>query len=394
MTKRKKAPPEKRSASSALLVSSKDFDTLCCTEYISLDKNPEIVTACLKIAELIGSMTIHLMSNTENGDIRIKNELSRKIDIEPMPTMTRSHWMTAIVMNLLLYGKGNSIVYPHTYQGVLQSLEPISASRVQFEPKGDSYRDYYVLIDGKRKSPEDLLHFVYNPDPTFLWKGRGVNVILKDLARNLKQAMETEKGFMESKWKPSLIIKVDGMIDEFSTPEGRNKILGDYVKAGEAGEPWLIPAEQFTVEQVRPLSLADLAINSTVELDKKTVASILGVPPFLLGVGTYNKEEWNSFIQNTIGVLVKNIEQELTRKLILSPKWYLRFNMLSLMDYNISEIYSVYSGLANMGIVTPNEVRDRMGMPPLEGLDSLRILENYIPADMIGQQNKLGGSNG
>lgn len=395
MAKRKNAtPPEKRSTSSALLVSSKDFDSLCCTEYISLDKNPEIVTACLKIAELIGSMTIHLMANTDNGDIRIKNELSRKIDIEPMPTMTRSHWMTAIVMNLLLYGKGNSIVYPHTYQGVLQSLEPISASRVQFEPKGDSFRDYYVLIDGKRKSPEDLLHFVYNPDPTFLWKGRGVNVILKDLARNLKQATETEKGFMESKWKPSLIIKVDGMIDEFSTPEGRNKILEDYVKAGEAGEPWMIPAEQFTVEQVRPLTLADLAINSTVELDKKTVASILGVPPFLLGVGTYNKDEWNSFIQNTIGVLVKNIEQELTRKLILSPKWYLRFNMLSLMDYNIQEIYSVYSGLANMGIVTPNEVRDRMGMPPLEGLDTLRILENYIPADMIGEQNKLGGSNG
>lgn len=387
--KRKPQAPQKRSASSAFFVSSADFDTLCCSEYVSLDRNPEIVTACRRIAELIGSMTIYLMSNTDNGDIRIKNELSRKIDIDPMQTMTRSHWMTAIVMNLLLYGKGNSIVWPHTYEGVIQSLEPISASRVQFEPKGDSYRDYNVLIDGRRKSPEDLLHFVYNPDPTYLWKGRGVSVILKDIARNLKQANETEKGFMESKWKPSLIIKVDGMIDEFSSPDGRNKILQDYVKAGEAGEPWLIPAEQFTVEQVRPLSLADLAIKDTVELDKKTVASILGVPAFLLGVGTYSKDEWNSFIQNTIGPIVKGIEQELTRKLILNPRWYLRFNMLSLMDYNLQEIYSVYSGLANMGIVTPNEVRDRLGMSPLEGLDGLRILENYIPADMIGEQSKL-----
>lgn len=393
--KKKTTPQQKRSAPCAFFVNASDFDSLCCSDYVSLDRNPEIVTACLKIAELIGSMTIHLMSNTDNGDVRIKNELSRKIDIDPIQTMTRSHWMTAIVMNLLLYGNGNSIVYPHTYKGELMSLEPISASRVQFEPKGDSYRDYYVLIDGKRKSPEDLLHIVYNPDKTYLWKGKGVEVVLKDLAGNLKQARVTEKGFMESKWKPSLIIKVDGMIDEFATPEGRDKILTDYVKAGEAGEPWLIPAEQFQVEQVRPLSLADLAINSTVELDKKTVASILGVPPFLLGVGSYNKEEWNNFIQNTIGVLVKNIEQEMTRKLILSPKWYLRFNMLSLMDYNISEIYSVFSGLANMGIVTPNEVRDRLGLPPLEGLDGLRILENYIPADMIGQQSKLqGGNNG
>lgn len=395
MAKKKKAPPQKRSAPCAFFVSDADFGELCCSEYVSLDKNPEIVTACRRIAELIGSMTIHLMSNTDNGDVRIKNELSRKIDIDPIQTMTRSHWMTAIVMNLLLYGKGNSIVYPHTYKGELMSLEPISASRVQFEPKGDSYRDYYVVIDGKRKSPEDLLHFVYNPDPLYLWKGKGVEVILKDLARNLKQASETEKGFMQSKWKPSLIIKVDGMIDEFAQPEGRDKILADYVKAGEAGQPWLIPAEQFTVEQVRPLSLADLAINSTVELDKKTVASILGIPAFVLGVGSYSKDEWNNFIQNTIGPIAKNIEQELTNKLILSPKWYLRFNMLSLMDYNIQEIYSVYSGLANMGIVTPNEVRDRLGMPPLEGLDTLRILENYIPADKIGDQSKLtGGQNG
>ena len=28
-------------------------------------------------------------------------------------------------------------------------------------------------------------------------------------------------------------------------------------------------------------------------------------------------------------------------------------------------------------------------MSPLDGLDELRILENYIPADMIGQQSKL-----
>lgn len=391
----KHANKEQKERRSVVFVRANDFDTLCAGEYVSLDKNPEIMTACKKIAELIGSMTIHLMSNTEKGDIRIVNELSRKIDIEPNLTMTRSHWMQAIVMNLLLYGKGNSVVIPHTYGGTLQSLEPVSASRVQFVPKGGSFRDYRIVIDGRERDPRDLLHFVYNPDPLYMWKGRGVAVVLKEIANNLKQATETERGFMQSKWKPSLIIKVDGMIDEFSDKAGRQKILEDYVKAADVGEPWLIPAEQFQVEQVRPLSLADIAIKDTVELDKKTVASVLGVPSFLLGLGGYNQQEWNNFIQNTVGVLAKNIEQEMTRKLILSPKWYLRFNMLSLMDYNIGEIYSVYSGLANMGIVTPNEVRDRLGLPPLDGLDGLRILENYIPADMIGNQSKLtGGTDG
>lgn len=362
-------------------------DSLACTGYTSLADNPEIMTACHKIAELIGSLTIHLMANTERGDQRIINELSRKIDIEPEMHMTRSTWIQAIVMNLLLYGKGNSIVVPHTYGGILQNLEPISASRVTFNPIG--YRDYKVVVDGKARSPENVLHFVFNPDRTYLWKGKGLTVCLQDLAEVLKQASRTEKGFMESKWKPSVIVKVDALTEEFSSPQGREKLLDSYVKSANVGEPWLIPAQQFDVEQVKPLSLADLAIADTVQINKRTIASIIGVPPFVLGVGEYNKEAWNNFILNTIKPICIAIQQELTKKLIISEKMYLKFNVLSLLDWDIKSIYEVFGGLADKGIVTPNEVRDRVGMNQLDGLDTLRILENYIPVDDIGNQKKL-----
>ena len=382
--------PEKRQLQNVGLVigggAAEDGSLKVCG-YTDLAHCPEILTGCRAIAELIGSITIHLMSNTENGDERIVNELSRTIDINPMPNMTRSTWINAIVMNLLLYGKGNSIVQPHTHNGYLESLEPISAGRVSFQAIG--FRDYKVLIDGKPKDPKSLLHFVLNPDQTYLWKGKGLTVSLRQVAHNLKQAAATENGFMASKWKPSLIIKVDAMIDEFSGPEGRKKLINSYLGSAETGEPWLIPAEQFEVEQVKPLSLADLAIKDTVELDKKTVASIIGVPPFLLGVGEYNKEAWNNFIQNRIRPIATAIQQELTKKLILSPNWYLKFNTLSLMDWDLQTIAQVFGTLADKGFITGNEVRDRLGMSPIDGLDELRVLENYIPVDKIGEQAKL-----
>ena len=363
--------------------------SLCVPGYTSLDHNPDIMTACRKIAELIGSMTIHLMANTEKGDIRVVNELSRAIDINPIGTMTRSHWMEAIVMNLLLYGEGNSIVWPHTWSGNLVSLEPIAASRVTLMPGENMYRDYKIQIDGVNHDPSNMLHFVHNPDKTFLWKGRGLRVSLQEIAQNLKQAAATEKGFMESKWKPSLIVKVDAMAKEFANKDGREKLRADYLETGEAGAPWIIPAQQFEVEQVKPLSLSDLALSDMVKIDKRTVASIVGVPPFVLGVGEYNRAEWNTFVQTTVKAICIEISQELTRKIILSPKMYLKFNTMNLLDWDIQEISSVFGALSDRGIVDGNEVRDRLGMSPRDGLDELRILENYIPYDMSGQQKKL-----
>lgn len=356
--------------------------------YTTLSNVPEVQTACRQIATTIASMTIHLMANTEKGDQRIINELSRMIDITPSKNMTRKTWMESIVMNLLLYGDGNSVVMPHTKEGIFTDFEVISPSRVNFLPTVDN--SYYIQIDGAYKvEPDEALHFVNNPDAYYSWKGKGYRVLLSDIANNLCQARETEKGFLASKWKPSIIVKVDGLIDEFASPKGRQKLLDSYFASSKAGEPWMIPSEQFSVEQIRPLSLADLAIADVVQLDRRMVASIIGVPAFLLGVGDYDANSWNGFIQHTVMPIAKGIEQEMTKKLIRSPKMYLRFNINSLMDYSIQEKANVYSGLFDKGIVDGNEVRDKLGMSPREGLDELRILENYIPADMSGNQKKL-----
>lgn len=385
--KKRKRQIREQTKTSPVALWLKDEDILC-EGYTRLSDNPEIQTGCMRIAELIGSMTIKLMSNTEDGDIRIVNELSRKIDINPNGNMTRIQWMTAIVMNLLLYGEGNSIVVPHTYGGILQSLEPISASRVSFMPVGNSYRDYKVLIDGVARNPNDILHFAYNPDPFYLWKGRGITFSLKDIAKNLKQAQRTENAFMSSKWKPSIIVKVDALTDEFSSPEGRQKLLDSYVKPATDGEPWLIPAEQFQVEQVRPLTLSDLALKDTVELDKRTVAAVLGVPPYLLGIGEFKRDEWNNFIQGRLRPIVLTIQQEMTRGLILSPKWYLDFNVWSLMDYDMKSMSDILLSGSDRGFVNGDEWRTRMHLPPA-GLKEYKVLENYLPYDMSGKQKKL-----
>lgn len=362
------------------------YDMLCFEGYTKLSKNPEVVTAVMRIADLISSMTIHLMANTSNGDTRIINELSRKIDINPNRYMTRKTFIAAIVKNMLLGGDGNSVVKVKTSRGLIDDLIPIPPTHVSFTAEGYGYS---LTIDGKKHRPDDVIHCVWHPNEEYPWFGEGIRVALKDILANLTQARKTENAFMSSKYKPPLVVKVDGLAEDFASPTGRSRLIKEYLDTAEDGEPWIIPADLIDVKEIRPLSLSDLAVNDTVTLDKRAVAALIGVPAFLLGVGDYDQKAWNSFINNTIRPICRGIEQEFTRKLILSNKWYFRFNTTSLMDWDLEQIAEVYGSLSDRGIVTGNEVRDKLGMSPLEGLDKPRILENYIPLDKIGDQKKL-----
>lgn len=393
MSKKKRSRPSPRAEPmqkrSVAFITKDGWETLECHGYTSLAHNPEVCTAVDTIARLIGSMTIHLMENTDDGDVRIKNELSRKVDINPNGNMTRSAFIHWIVKTLMLDGNGNAVVWPETSGGILRNLNPVPPAFTSFIPEG--IWNYRIVIAGQGYDPNNILHFTLNPGSYYPWQGEGYRVALADVANNLKQAAATEKGFMQSKWKPSIIVKVDALTEEFASPEGRQKLLSEYIDTTQAGEPWMIPAEQFSVEQVKPLTLSDLALADFVQLDKRTVAAILGVPPFVLGIGDFQRDAWNNFINSTIMPIAKNIEQEMTKKLLYNPNWFFRFNPWSLYNYSITEMVQAGSEMVDRMALRRNEWRSWVNMPPDPDMNELLALENYVPADKLGDQAKLNG---
>lgn len=356
--------------------------------YMPVTKNEEVKKCIHKIADLVSSMTIMLMENSEDGDIRLKNELSRKIDVYPNNYMVRKNFIYKIVSDMIT--NGNSVIYPKTINGMLDNLIIWDIDSVQFYGDAESYYIQYKL---QKFDPNELLHFVLIPDDLMPFKGQGFIPIVKDTITNLVQANTTKTGFLQSKWRPSLIIKVESDAEGMQIQEDRKKILNSYVGDTENGEPWIVPASEIDVKEIRPLSLQDLAIQESIELDKKSIASAFGVPAYMLGVGTFNKDEYNNFVSSVIMPIAKVIEQELSKKVVYKPSWYFRFNAKSLMQYNLGELTTHVKEMVGGGLINRNEGRNAFDYSPVDGLNEYVVLENYIPVEDVGNQKKLKGGD-
>lgn len=378
--------------SSIQILSSADFTGFLQNGYHRLVDNPEVKIAVSRIADLVSNMTIQLMENTDKGDKRVFNGLSRKVDIEPCEHMTRKAWLYRICEDLLLNGNGNSILHVEVDMetGLIANLKPFPMNQIQI--KSTDY-SYYIEYDNERYEPDEIVHFVMNPHAEEYYKGTGYRLNLKHLVKNLGQAMETKATFMSGQYMPTLIVNVDSVTDEFDSPEKRKKIGEKYLKTSKAGEPWILPSDLIKVEQVRPLSIKDIALNESVELDKKTVAALFGIPAFVLGVGNFNQAEYNHFINTKVAAIGQIISQTLTRDLLISPTLFFQLNPRSLFNYDLKELVSAGVQLVKVNSMRRNELRNWIGMTPDEEMEDLLVLENYLHQDDLDKQKKLKGGD-
>lgn len=371
------------------IVTQTYWDLLFAGGYVPLYSCPEVSMCVDAIADLVSNMTLRLMRNTDTGDVRVVNGLSRAIDIMPNAYQNRKAFVYNIVSTLLTVGNGNCVVMPKfDADGNLLSLVPARPSSVMFDDLPDG--GYKIRVGQTVYSPDEVLHFAINPDPERPWIGRGRSVSLSSIVDCINQANATKTALQKSP-APSIVMKVDGLTEDLSTRDGRQKMIDRFVDSNDKGVPWIIPAETMELQQIKPLTVSDLAIKENLELDIKRIAGIYRVPAFMVGVGDFNRDEYDNFITTTVMSIAQVIEQELTRKLLYSPDYHITFNPRSLHSYSITELVSAGKELVDRMAMRRNEWRDWLGLSPDEDMEELLALENYIPADRLGDQKKLKG---
>ena len=355
--------------------------------YVPLYDAAEVRMCVHQYADLVSNMTLRIMENTDRGDRRVRNELAYFLDRTPSKVMNRKGFVYWIVETMFTVGDGNAVVLP-VYDGeLLSDLVPLDPEQVIFEDTTDTDR-YRIRYGQQVFRPDEVLHFRINPDTSTPWRGRGYRLSLRQIVDAIAQAGATKDALMKSP-VPSLIVKVDALSEDFASPEGREKIMKAYVENRGTGRPWVVPADLVDVKEIKPLSIADLAIKDTLALDQKKIACLLGVPPFTVGVGDYKDDVYNFFVNQAVRGVALVIEQEMTRKLIYNPAWHVQLNPRSLYNYKLQDLVTAGKELVDRAAMRRNEWRDWIGLSPDESMDELYLLENYLPPDRLGDQKKL-----
>ena len=368
---------------SVMLVSEEGWNLLCQDGYRPIAECAEVKMCINAYARAVATMTIHLLKNVSDGNVRVHNALSRKVDIAPAPYMGRANMMYMIVRQMM--SNGNALVYPEYRDGELKWLWPLKPSRTQII---DGEDDYTVLSSGRTLRSDEVLNYVFNPDPDRPWRGQGVTVDVADMVKAIRQADTTRSNILASP-TPSIIVKVTDFAPEFQQSDGQEKLSEKYAKQSRNGKPWFIPAEAIDVTTVAPLNLNDLAIKDNLELDKRAVAAMIGIPAYMVGVGAYNEQEHNNFVSTKLPFVSQIIDQENTSKLLMDGDMFFRLSKRSLMAYSIKDLVSLGKEMVDRQAMYRNEWRDLLDFPPDEAMNELLALENYIPANRLGDQKKL-----
>lgn len=375
---------QQRSANSALGVWFIGGGSELPAGYHCLLDSPEISACINRIAAIISSATIYLMENSNKGDVRVHDDLARFVDVEPWPNMaTRQSWVNWIVTTLLGEGDGEAFVLPRTTGGKFTALEPMPGAVSIDNPAGG----YFVQWRGYTYAPDEVLHFRLYADPDRPWKGRGVRVQANRLAASLSTTSQLKDMLNSPDYKPPLIVAVNSD-NAFSNEAERENFREKYLSDSKDGKPWILPADLVKIEQLKPMSLTDLAIKDTVEIDKKTATAIFGVPGFTLGIGNFSEAEHNHCVRTVYIPICQGIEQEMTLKLLASPRRYFKISRRRLYAYDLKDLINMDLAMADRGYLNGDEVRADMDLDPV-GLTERTRLENYIPTDMAGNQKKL-----
>lgn len=377
----------------------------------SSDLSETIYYICLKhLSETISKMPweLRVLTSKKGKEKVINSKIDIILNLRPNPYMTAATFWGTVELNKLHHG--NAYIYIEADKNGFPRylwLLPSSEVRIWIDNKGIFGKlnaIWYVWTDkrtGKQYSFEmdEIIHLKTHISFDGL-SGLPIRDILKTQISSGKNSV----GFLNKLYKSNMFgskilvhypgelnkaneLKIAAGLERYSATQGSGKF---------------IPVPAGFQAQLLDMKLADAQFFENNKVSALQLAAAFGIKPNI--INDYTKSSYSNsetqqvdFYVNTLQPLFKAYEQEITYKILTEKeirkglRLEINEKILFKMDNKTqAEVYSKY--LTNFAM-TPNEVREDLNLPYVEGGDTLLGNGSTINLENIGNQydNNRGG---
>lgn len=338
------------------------------------------LSAVYRAVDLISNAVAMLPISLFASGKRIDNDLSYLVNYEPNNISTHFQLFKLITIDVLQKGNAFCLVRRNNRDQVeeLRYLKPETVTILYNE---ETNRKRFKLKDGREYDDSDVLHFM-----NFTLDGiRGLSV-LSSARHSLGIAYASENtasNYFEKGGAITGVLSGKTMLSNEQKEQVRTQ--WKEIMACEDGGIAILGADMtFTPITV---SAADAQLLETRHFNVEEIARFYGISPTLLGdltKSSYATFEATSldFLTNCLQPRLTNVEQELSKKLLLRrekqlEKMHFAFETEDLLRCTKTEMAQYYRDMINNGVMSVNEVRRKLDFEPVEGGD-----EHYIQLNM------------
>lgn len=345
------------------------------------------VNACVKLlAGAVSSLPMNIY------ELNLTNGSSRQLWSDPLwwvlneqfhPQWPASAGWDHLMRSRLYHGDAFAII-ERNGAGAVTSLRPVSKSRVLIYEMDTGRLVYGVMPEAR--SLDNKVYY-YDQDDMIHVPGDGFDGIvspsvlqyeLRNSAASALAAQEMSGRQFANGMMPSLQINVPTEPTPEQVEELRAQINEKYAGPNNAGKPLLM----FGGAKAEGLSISarDAQLLESRKFDVEEIARIYGVPPFMIGHnekttswGTGIEAMGAGFVRYTLRRHLHAITNEFNRKLFKSKARFCKFDTSELEQPSFKDyMEALRIGVGRAGersIVTQNEARSRLDLPPTEGGD-------------------------
>ena len=336
------------------------------------------VLSCIRVlSESVGMMPVNVFQYTKDGGQLVdrQNPLYRVLAVAPNSFQTATEFWEMAVAHLAW--RGNFYAFKVTGGGgQLLELIPLKPDSVQVKQSADYSLEYKVTT-------EDGAELTYSKDEIFQIKRLSLDGItgLSPIsyakeAIGLGLATQTYGSkLFQNGARPGGVLSTEGVLRD----DARKRIAESWDECYRGVDNSHKVAILEAGLKFSPISMSsgDIQFLETRKYQRTEICGWFRVPPHMIGDlerSTFTNIEHQSleFVTQTLGPYLAAIESRIVSDLLTEKEqaqYCAKFDVTALLRGDMAGRSAYYTTLANIGALSPNEIRVREGMNPRPGGD-------------------------